>query len=89
MGRQLMNNKVLVKLIIPEIDGEYDVFIPINLRIGTIIKLLNESLKELNQGMFSVDDKKMLYNRDNAEPYNFNDLVRNTNIRNGSVVIFV
>ena len=83
-----MNNKVLVKLIIPEIDGEYDVFIPINLRIGTIIKLLNESLKELNQGMFSVDDKKMLYNRDNAEPYNFNDLVRNTNIRNGSVVIF-
>ncbi len=84
-----MNNKVLVKLIIPEIDGEYDVFIPINLRIGTIIKLLNESLKELNQGMFSVDDKKMLYNRDNAEPYNFNDLVRNTNIRNGSVVIFV
>lgn len=84
-----MNNKVLVKLIIPEIDSEYDIFIPINLRIGTIIKLLNESLKDLNQGMFSVDNKKMLYNSENAEPYNFNDLVRNTNIRNGSVVIFV
>lgn len=84
-----MNNKVLVKLIIPEIDGEYDIFIPVNLRIGTVIKLLNESLKELNQETINKDNKKMLYNCSDATPYNFNDLVRNTNIRNGSIIIFV
>ena len=83
-----MNNKILVKIIIPEIDEEYDLFIPINIRIGTVIKLLNESLKELSQGMFTVDNKKLLYNCKDATPYNLNDLVRNTNIRNGSVVIF-
>ena len=42
-----MKNKVLVHLLIPEIDQEYDVFIPINVRIGTVIELLNKSLMEL------------------------------------------
>ena len=84
-----MNNKVLIKLIIPEIDGEYDLFLPVNLRIGSVIKLLNESLKELNPEMFKIDNKKMLYNCSDATTYNINDLIRNTNIRNGSIVMFI
>ena len=40
-----MSNKVLVHLLLPEIDEAYDVFIPINIRIGTVIKLINKSLK--------------------------------------------
>ena len=32
-----INNKVFVQLIVPEIDQSYDVYLPINKKIGNII----------------------------------------------------
>ena len=32
-----MKNKVLIELIVPEIDEKYNLYIPINKRIGNII----------------------------------------------------
>ncbi len=84
-----MNNKVLVKVLIPEIDEVYDVFIPINIRIGMVIKLLNESLGEISNGLYVSKDNRKIYNVADANPYPFNKLVRETNIRNGSTVIFM
>lgn len=84
-----MNNKVLVKVLIPEIDEVYDVFIPINIRIGMVIKLLNESLGEISNGLYVSKDSRKIYNVADANPYPFNKLVRETNIRNGSTVIFM
>ena len=84
-----MNNKVLVKVLIPEIDEVYDVFIPINIKIGMVIKLLNESLGEISNGLYVSKDNRKIYNVADANPYPFNKLVRETNIRNGSTVIFM
>ena len=36
-----MENKILIKLVIPEIGKEYDMFIPINRKVGNIIILFN------------------------------------------------
>ena len=55
-----MKNKVLVHLLIPEIDQEYDVFIPINIRIGTVIELLNKSLMELTNGIYQPRNNRNL-----------------------------
>lgn len=84
-----MKNKVLVHLLIPEIDQEYDIFIPINIRIGTVIELLNKSLVELTNGIYQLRDNRNLYNLENSGVYQINDLVRNTNIRNGVSVVFM
>ena len=46
-----MNNKVLVHLLLPEIDDSFDVFVPINIRIGTVVNLINKSIKELSGGI--------------------------------------
>ena len=37
-----MNNKILIRLYIPLIEEEYDIFIPINKRVGTIKQLLEK-----------------------------------------------
>lgn len=84
-----MSNKVLVHLLLPEIDEAYDVFIPINIRIGTVIKLINKSLKELSNGAYEEKEGRKLYNADNSSVYQVNMLVRETNIRNGSTVVFM
>ena len=84
-----MNNKVLVKVLIPEIDEVYDVFIPINIRVGMVIKLLNESLTEVSNGLYVVKNNRKIYNVEDANPYPFNKLIRETNIRNGSTIVFI
>lgn len=84
-----MNNKVLVHLLIPEIDQEYDLYIPINIRIGTVIKLLNTSLSELSKGIFEEKKGRCLYNTEDSSIYEVNKLVRETNIRNASVIVFM
>ena len=84
-----MKNKVLVHLLIPEIDQEYDVFIPINVRIGTLIELLNKCLMELTNGIYKPRNNRNLYNLEDSGIYQINDLVRQTNIRNGVSIVFM
>ena len=83
-----MENKVLVKVFIPEFDLTYDIFFPINLRIGNITELLNSSLTELIGYPFS-DKTRCIYNNIDGSKYNINSFVRDTNIRNGTIVVFV
>ena len=47
-----MKNKVLIELIVPEIDEKFDLFIPVNKRIGNLIVLLNKSVSELTNGAY-------------------------------------
>lgn len=84
-----MKNKVLVHLLIPEIDENYDIFVPINIRIGTVIKLLNKSLEEMTNGVYQVKKNRKLYNTEDSNQYDINSLVRETNIRNGVTVILM
>jgi hypothetical protein len=84
-----MKNKVLVHLVIPEIDEEYDIFIPINIRIGTIIELLNKSLTEITNGIYTYKPSRRLYNTADSNAYDLQSLVRETNIRNATTVVLM
>ena len=84
-----MENKVLVTLYVPHLDMKYDMYIPVNKRIHVIIDLMKKALFELSEGIFDVNNKYELYNYDNCESYNVNDLVRDTNIRNNSKILLV
>ena len=44
-----MNNKVLVKVITPHFNGEYDVFIPTNEYVYVVTKLIVKVLKDINE----------------------------------------
>ena len=49
-----MKNKVLVCLSVPEIDQTYDLYLPVNKKIGNIINLLNKSISELTDGVLLI-----------------------------------
>ncbi len=84
-----MKNKVLIKLLVPEIDAEYDIFVPINIRIGTLIFLINSSLNEVSNGLYDPKNSRELYSVDDGNAYTKDLLIRETNIRNGSKIIFL
>ena len=84
-----MKNKFLIELVVPDIDEKFNLFIPINKRIGNIIVLLNKSVCEITNGAYIGSEKNCLYSKTTGKKYEINDLVRNTDIRHGSSLILI
>ena len=84
-----IKNKVLVELIVPEIDKTYQIYLPINKKIGNIINLLNEAFFELSNGELPQSKSNSLYNVDTLEMYLSDKLLINTNIRNGTRLVLI
>ena len=84
-----MKNKVLVELVVPTIESSFDVYLPINKRIGNIITLLNKTVSEFSEGCYEGSNQTSLYNRETSEKYDANTLLYNTDIRNGTTLILL
>lgn len=84
-----MKNKILIKLIVPEIDDTFDIYIPINKKVGNVINLLIKSVNELSSGLFVGNKNSCIYSKTTGEKYPINVLIRETDIRNGSVIILI
>ena len=84
-----MENKVLIKLIVPEIDVCYDVFIPVNEVIWKIKKLFIKSISDIVGVSIDINSEYSLINKNNSKVYGNNDVVINTDIRNGTELLFV
>lgn len=81
----MFDNKVRVNLYILSLGINYEVYIPVNEKIGNLSKLLNSTLID------SIDPTKnyILLNIDEGTCYKNNDIVRNTNIKNGTKLILI
>ena len=82
-----MNNKVLIKLIVPSLDKSYDLFIPVNETIYKIKKLILESLNDIDTNMLNVS--YVLRNKINSRVYNNKEIVINTDIRNATELMLL
>ena len=82
-------NKILVKLYVPAIGEEYDVWIPLNRRIYNVIRLIVRAVGEITEGEYKPVHFPALYDRQTALPYNINLSIGESNIRNGSEIILL
>lgn len=82
-------NKILVKLYVPALDEQYDVWIPVNKRIHTIVKLFAEAVNELTKGYYVPNKLPHLYDKTTAKPFDMNLRVIETDIRNGSELVLI
>ena len=82
-------NKVLVRLYVPSLEKEYDVWIPINKKIHKIISLLVKSIYELSGGYYNPLKLPMLYEKNTSNMYDINLNVKECNIRNGTELILI
>lgn len=84
-----MENKVLIKLIVPELDSNFDVFIPVNEIIWKITKMLVKSVSDLSGTAIDGNKNFMLINKITTRVYNSNEIIINTDIRNGTELILI
>ena len=83
------NNKILIELEIPLIEKTYDLYIPINKKIGTIKNLIEDSLIELTDNAYSIKPDSNFYSKETGQVYDVNKNVRDTDLKNGSRIILI
>ena len=65
----IMNNKILVEVIVPLLNTSYELYIPINKRISSIIKLIENSLRELTNGYYPNKENSIIIDQNSGNVY--------------------
>ena len=83
-----MENKVLVCLIVPEIDTTFDVFLPVNEVIWKVKKMLVKSVNDIMDTNIDAQNY-VLINKDNDRIYKNNEIIIDTDIRNTTELLLI
>lgn len=81
-----MEYKVLIKLYVPEIEEDYEMYVPVNKYVGELTLLLCKIVNDLSK-VYPIKNNACLCNRHTGIIYEKNLIVRDTNIRNGTELI--
>lgn len=82
-----MDYKILVKIYIPEMEENYEMYIPINKTVSQVLILVNQLINNITTGVYPIKQCIKLYNRRTFEEYRYDSVIRNTNIRNGTELV--
>lgn len=82
-------NKVLVLVYVPLLEQQYDILIPINRKIGTIKRILENTIVELSDGNFHMDENVKLYDKETGKKLDNDVYVKNSGIVNGTKLILL
>lgn len=82
-----MEFKVLVNVFVPEIEQNFEFYIPVNRTIDLVIKIINYAINEMMFGEFPIKDNLQFCNRRTGQVYANSYYVRNTDIKNGTQLV--
>ena len=82
-------NKILIIVNIPIIEMEYEIYVPINKKIGTIKELIIKAITELSDNELNDTFNLKLYDNDTGNIL-FNDVyVKDSNLVNGTKLVLI
>ena len=81
----MYENKILVNIYILSLSKKYEMFIPVNEKVGHLANLLNNIMMDSIDFSHTV----MIINADSGRCYKNNELVRDTDITNGTKLVLV
>ena len=82
-----MDYKVLVKVYVPEIEQDFEMYVPINKTVSQVLILLNKLINNITNEVYPIKQYIRLYNRRTFQVYNMETAIRDTDIRNGSEIV--
>lgn len=82
-------NKVLIKLFVPSLERNFEIWLPLNKRIYNVIDLITKGISEMTEGVYNPKKLPILYNRETGVNYNLKDIVQDTDIVNGSELVLL
>ena len=84
-----MNHKVLVEVYVLELDIKYNLFLPVNKKVGNVILNLVKAINELSDGAYPISSNHALMNSETCEFYNMDLNLKDAKILNGTRLILI
>ena len=84
-----MKNKILVNINIPEIDKKYDMYLPLNKKVSTIIRLIEKTINQMNDEKISLSKNRLLIIYKLGIRVEEDLLLKDTPIKNGSKLLLL
>ena len=84
-----MKNKILIQLLVPNLAQSYNIYIPINERIGKIVEMIKTGLLDLTNEDQFLSQNFVLVDTSSGKFYENDLIVRDTTIRNGTSLLFL
>ena len=85
-----MNNKILIEVIVPLLEENFEIYIPVNKRISTVIKLIEKSLNEITNGYYPTQkEKSVIIDEESGSVFDVNLTVKESKMINGSKIILI
>lgn len=84
-----MKNKILVEVVVPDIEESYNIFIPVNRKVGNVALLMSKAIQELTNSLYTENNTNALYDSESGQILSPDKLIRDTIIKNGSKIILM
>lgn len=82
-----MDYKVLIKVYVPKIEETFEMYIPVNQTVKHVITLMNSIINDITGKLFPIQNDLKLCNRRKNTIYKNNQIIRDTDIRNGTELV--
>ena len=82
-------NKILITVYVPLIEAKYELYIPINKKIGTVKELIIKSINEMSDNALNDNQVLKLYNNDTGDVLPNNVYVRDSKMVNGTTLVLI
>lgn len=82
-----MKNKIYIVVSVPLIEKEFDLYVPLIKKVGTIKNLIIKIVEEESEGTFIDDGCKSLYDKVTGEKIDEQQFVKYSNIKNGTKLV--
>ena len=76
-------DKVLVSIYVPSIEREFNVYLPINIKLLDVINSFQNDLVNLSDKNFEIIEKPIIYNDYDGKILNLNNIVKDCGLKKG------
>ena len=84
-----MNGKVLVCLEVPSVNQKYDMFVPMDLDIATLIEVLADSVEDMSNGRYSKSGRETLLCVSPRLVFNPANILDDYNVSDGAHLLLI
>lgn len=84
-----MNNKVLVEILLPASGETFDVYIPLDVRMSEVIRMVASAISDLSDKKYIATADAVLCDASSGIIFNINKLVDELGITNGARLLLI
>lgn len=78
--------KVLITIYVLSLDEEYDMFLPIGIKMIDALNLIQQTVKDLSNNIYDINPSAVLYN-DDGLLINLNNTAKFSGLKNGCKIL--